>query len=84
MIGRELIPYLNGNRWHMAFSEDGKRAVVTCFGTEPCSTDGWRRAMISVDETGPADPLDTPVTGNDPLRFSTLPTQALPFAPVET
>ncbi|MBF0680296.1 MAG: hypothetical protein IR164_15325 [Devosia sp.] len=68
-IGRELIPYLNGNRWHMAFSEDGKRAAVTCFGTEPCSPNGWKRAIISVDETGPAEPLDTPVTDNDPLRF---------------
>lgn len=68
-INRDQIPYLNGNRWYMGFSKDGERAIITCFGSETCSTVGWKRAIIQVNGYGQPVPMDTPITANDPLRF---------------
>lgn len=68
-IDRQPIPYLNGNRWHMGFSDDGERAAITCFGIEPCSNDGWRHALVSVRDGAFVAALDTPVNYRDPLRF---------------
>lgn len=68
-IDRQPLDYLNGNRWHMAFARDGERAAITCFGTQPCSHDGWRRALISVHDGSYMHALEPPAAYLDPLSF---------------